>query len=60
VAESYIVAQRQTGIQTYLVEASSKAEAIRIARSGEGDAVSFEIVGTGAYTAIRESGGSGS
>lgn len=40
----YIVERMLYGKQTYMVEAASKAEAIRKVRSGDAEDVSFEIV----------------
>lgn len=48
---TYFVTQRQTGEQTYLVEATSKADAIQKARNGDGDPVDFQIIKTGGCTA---------
>ena len=55
--EEYIVEQRMVGTQTYIVHATSKAEAIRIVRAGDGDSVGFEINYGGAYTATATGAG---
>lgn len=53
----FFVEQRQTGVQTYVVEAHSRAEAIRLVKEGDGHAVGFKIVGTIACTAIKNEEG---
>lgn len=55
--EEYIVEQRQVGTQTYVVHARSKAEAIRLARSGDATPVGFEIDYGGAYHAAATGAG---
>ena len=47
----FYVEQRQTAAQGWTVEATSKADAIRRVRNGEGEALSFEITSTGGYWA---------
>ncbi|WP_217181565.1 hypothetical protein [Streptomyces sp. AC495_CC817] len=49
--QEYIVEQRQTGTQSYVVHAHSKAEAIRLAKAGDADSIAFEIDGTGGWRA---------
>lgn len=47
----FIVEQRQVGGQCWIVEATSRADAIRRVKAGDGQAASFEITSTGAYSA---------
>lgn len=49
----FIVTQRQTGEQVWIVEARTQREAIARVMDGEAEAVSFEIVAGGAYRAER-------
>ena len=47
----FYVEQRQTAAPGWVVEATSKVDAIRRVRNGEGEALSFEITSTGGYQA---------
>lgn len=55
--EEYVVEQRQVGTQTYVVHARSKAEAIRLTRSGDARPVGFEIDYGGGYRAAATGAG---